>query len=122
MIRAVGKKSDDRFTRDDLLNFPCADLLTIDRLWVKHSNGKFGFSVQKQIYLDCGANLDGEYPGDKVWHEFCDRVGWRKAGKDLDYQDLTANPSLSAAGEFPCGGAEGNWGGALFYRTESCKV
>ncbi|MDD1469537.1 GUN4 domain-containing protein, partial [Dolichospermum sp. ST_sed5] len=31
-------------------NFPCEDLRTIDQLWVKYSDGKFGFSVQKRIY------------------------------------------------------------------------
>ncbi|WP_333141727.1 GUN4 domain-containing protein [Microcoleus sp. Pol11C2] len=30
--------------------FPCEDLRTIDQLWVKYSNGSFGFSVQKRIY------------------------------------------------------------------------
>ncbi|MFM6310751.1 MAG: GUN4 domain-containing protein, partial [Dolichospermum sp.] len=29
-------------------NFPCEDLRTIDQLWVKYSNGRFGFSVQKR--------------------------------------------------------------------------
>lgn len=61
MIRAVGKKSGDWFTRYELLNFPCTDLLTIDQLWVKYSTGKFGFSVQKQIYLETGNPLDGGY-------------------------------------------------------------
>ncbi|WP_026072470.1 GUN4 domain-containing protein [Nodosilinea nodulosa] len=109
MILAVGKKSGDWFTSDELLNFPCTDLLTIDRLWVKYSHGKFGFSVQKKIYVDCGAKLDGKYPGDKIWQEFCDRVGWRKAGNYLSYKDLQANPSLSPA-EFPflCGWS-GRW-------------
>ena len=102
MIRAVGKKSGDWFTQDELLNFPCADLLTIDRLWVKYSQGKFGFSVQKKIYVECGAQLDGQYPGDRIWHEFCDHVGWRKGGNFLtNYSNLEANPSVSPAGEFP---------------------
>lgn len=109
MIRAVGKKSGDWFTRDELLNFPCTDLLTIDRLWVNYSNSKFGFSVQKQVYVDCGAKLDGKYPGDEVWHEFCDRVGWLKEGKHLDYSELKANPSLSPAGEFPSWGCGIGW-------------
>lgn len=29
---------------------PCADFQTIDRLWVKYSSGRFGFSVQRRIY------------------------------------------------------------------------
>jgi hypothetical protein len=28
-------------------NFPISDLKTIDQLWVKYSNGRFGLSVQK---------------------------------------------------------------------------
>jgi hypothetical protein len=101
MIRAVGKKSGDWFTTDELLNFPCTDLRTIDGLWVKYSQGKFGFSVQKKIYVECGAKPDGKYPGDKIWYKFCERVGWRKDGSYLSYDDLTANPSFSPTGEFP---------------------
>lgn len=100
MIQAVGKSPGDYFTPHELLTFPCADLHTIDRLWVKYSQGKFGFSVQKQIYVDCGAKLDGEYPGDKIWEEFCDRVGWRRDGEYVSYNDLQANPSLSPMGQF----------------------
>ena len=35
-------------------NFPCEDLRTIDQLWVKYSDGRFGFSVQKRIYQNLG--------------------------------------------------------------------
>ena len=31
-------------------NFPCEDLWAIDGLWVKYSNGLFGFSVQKRVF------------------------------------------------------------------------
>ena len=31
-------------------NFPISDLKTIDQLWVKYSNGRFGLSVQEQIW------------------------------------------------------------------------
>jgi hypothetical protein len=107
MIRAVGKESGDWLYRDELLNFPCTDLRTIDRLWVKYSQGQFGFSVQKRIYVACGAKLDGKHPGDTIWREFGNRVGWRKGGsfgldlKWVYYKDLKANPSFSPAGEFP---------------------
>ncbi len=101
MIRAVGKESGDWFTREELLNFPCTDLHTIDGLWVTYSQGQFGFSVQKRIYVECGAKLDGKYPGDTIWREFGNRVGWRKGDSLVDYKDLKANPSFSPAGEFP---------------------
>ena len=132
MIRAVGKKSGQWFTTDELLNFPCTDLRTIDGLWVKYSQGKFGFSVQKKIYVECEAKLDGKYPGDKIWHEFCERVGWRKDGSYLRYKDLKANPSFSPAGEFPGGWVcvvgvfvgllARVWLFSLFSRAETCKL
>ncbi|MEM9091136.1 MAG: GUN4 domain-containing protein [Cyanobacteria bacterium P01_F01_bin.53] len=121
MIRAVGKKSGGYFTKDELLNFPCQDLLTIDRLWVKYSNGRFGFSVQKKIYVDCGATLNGEFPGNTIWRKFSDLVGWRIEGKWVGYSSLTFDTSA------PSGHLPGKnvvvwvvW--VLFYRIQTCKV
>jgi hypothetical protein len=124
MITAIGKEEGEWFEPEELLNFPCTDLRTIDQLWVKYSEGKFGFSVQKQIYVECGAKLDGNYPGDKIWVKFGDRVGWRKDGGWLSYNEL--NPSLSSLkGNFPlCGGGVGGafLFGFLFSRTETCEL
>lgn len=120
MIQTVGKESGDYFTDQDLLTFPCTDLKTIDSLWVHYSGGKWGFSVQKRIYVECGGKLDGNYPGKAIWHEFCRRVGWRKGQSYVAYSDLTFNLEISPAGEFPL-----IWGGKgcfLFSRTEACKV
>lgn len=123
MINAVGKEVGQYFTPEELLNFPCEDLKRIDGLWMRHSKGKFGFSVQKQIYVDCGAQLDGKDPGDKIWYDFCDRVGWHKRGNYMSYEDLTANPSISPRGEFPYGGGWVDWSGEdLFSRIETCKL
>ena len=36
-------------SREDILNFPCTDLTTIDRLWQKASLGRFGFNAQRLI-------------------------------------------------------------------------
>lgn len=40
-------------TLEDISHFPCEDLQTIDQLWLHYSDGKFGFSIQKEIYLCC---------------------------------------------------------------------
>jgi hypothetical protein len=103
MITTVGKEEGQWFDSKDLLNFPCDDLKVIDGLWVRYSQGKFGFSVQKKIYVECGAKLDGKYPGDKIWYEFCDRIGWRKNGEYVSYSELHANPLFSPTGKFPRG-------------------
>ncbi len=57
-------------------NIPCEDLRTIDQLWVKYSDGKFGFSVQKRIYQSFGG--DGRDYLKSKWKVFGDKVGWRQ--------------------------------------------
>jgi len=77
MLQAVGRKNGPWLTNEELLNFPCTDLHTIDYLWVKYSNGRFGLSVQKRIYLEAGGKPDSKfYEG--AWNKFGDRIGWRK--------------------------------------------
>lgn len=103
MIQAVGKKDGDYFTSDELLNFPCTDLRTIDRLWVKYSNGHFGFSVKKEIYLSVGGKADGKYYKE-AWDKFGDRVGWRVESSRISYSKVTFDTS-SPRGHLPfvCG-------------------
>jgi len=49
---------------------PNIDLLTLNKLWIVYSRGKFGFTVQAKI-LD---SVGGRY--DKLWP----RIGWKKEG------------------------------------------
>jgi serine/threonine-protein kinase len=86
MLEVAGRESQGWLPSMDVENFPCQDLGTIDKLWVKYSGGKFGFSVQKQIYQDLGGTKDFDY---EVWNSFGDKVGWRKGGSWLSYSDLT---------------------------------
>ncbi len=96
MITAVGKEEGQWFEPEELLNFPCEELLMIDRLWVKYSNSKFGFSVQKKIYQECGGILDGRYH-EKAWKRFCHANGWKKNGRYISIQyDI-----LSSRGHLP---------------------
>ena len=76
MLKVVGREDGDWIRDEELLNFPCTDLRTIDSLWVKYSNGRFGFSVQKKIYLEVGGIPDGRYD-EEAWSKYGDRVGWR---------------------------------------------
>jgi hypothetical protein len=46
---------------------PVTDLQTIDALWLVHSEGKFGFSVQREIWL--GINKD--------WSKLWTKIGWQ---------------------------------------------
>jgi serine/threonine protein kinase len=122
VMLAVAKRGEEGWLRlEDIDNFPHADLCTIDQLWVKYSNGKFGFSVQKRIYQ----SLDGtrEY-NREIWEKFGDKVGWRKRGNWLYYSDITFNIK-ALEGHLPkrvwlgCGWVEGSfrygWGYCGFW-------
>lgn len=124
MLQAVGRKEGEWLRPEELSNFPCIDLKTIDALWIKYSNGHFGFSVQADIYVECGGRLDGKFPSSESWRKFGDRVGWRKGGQWLGYDDFA--PLLSSPqGTFPVfflvGFLDLGWGRALFYRTKTCE-
>ncbi|PSB31085.1 GUN4 domain-containing protein [Stenomitos frigidus] len=54
------------FTEIDQL--PITDLQTLNALWLVHSEGKFGFSVQRDIWLSAGKN----------WDQLWSKIGWRK--------------------------------------------
>ncbi len=97
MITTVDKEEGRWFSSKDFENFPCEDLRTLDQLWVKYSKGKWGFSVQKKIWQDCGSPMN--YNSD--WEKFGDRVGWRKEGNWVSYDELTFTLENSLTGEFP---------------------
>ena len=92
MLKAARREKEGWFTKESIENFPCDDLRTIDQLWVKYSQGRFGFSVQKKIWLEVGGKVD-----DETECKLGDRVGWRKGGSWLNESDLTFNKQAPTA-------------------------
>lgn len=110
-------------------NFPCDALSKLDKLWVDSSDGKFGFSVQKQIYTEnCGGN-----PEDQAVPEcMADRVGWRKGGVwdyDKAYDVINFN-TQAPRGHLPVffRGPESTFAGrfgvelSMIERAKACKL
>ncbi|RWR96817.1 tetrapyrrole-binding protein [Cinnamomum micranthum f. kanehirae] len=61
-----------------------ADLLTIDSLWREHSNGKFGYSVQKRIW---------EKKAKRDFTKFFMNVGWmKKLDTEMEQYNYRAFP------------------------------
>ncbi len=115
MLEAVGRKDGDWLRAEELLTFACADLQTIDRLWVKYSNGHFGFSVQKKIWQQCGSpTSDG-----KDWDRFCVKVGWQGSNNYyVAYSELKYDPKISLTENYLL--VYGGWD--LFSRAETCRL
>ncbi|MEI3650970.1 MAG: serine/threonine-protein kinase [Dolichospermum lemmermannii FEM_B0920] len=138
VMLAVAKPEEEFHLRVEYINkFPCKDLRTIDQLWVKYSDGRFGFSVQKRIYQDLGGNFT--YNSD-IWDEFEDKVGWTNEGIRLLSDMKTFDKAQVPKGNFPrgtgcfrfvnhwaliniLGGYNWQWTWlGIFSRVETCKL
>ncbi|MBD2481515.1 serine/threonine-protein kinase [Planktothrix sp. FACHB-1365] len=118
MLEAAGRTQDGELRFEDINNFPCEDLRTIDQLWVKYSMSRFGFSVQKKIWLEVGGKVDLE-----TERKLGDRVGWRKNGRGISYNELTFT-LRSPVGHLPVFVRENLWflNSSLASRTVSCNL
>jgi len=90
MLKFMGRESKGWLTHDDCKNFPREELKIIDALWVKHSNGRFGFSVQKKIFVEQCGGTPGEYNYD-AWCKLLNTVGWKDRDLWLYYESYTFN-------------------------------
>lgn len=59
----------------DVFALPSEDLLAIDMLWRLYSRGKFGFSIQRKIWLSNEHN----------WEAFWSKIGWKDSGNPRRY-------------------------------------
>ncbi|NER28825.1 MAG: GUN4 domain-containing protein [Symploca sp. SIO1C4] len=81
MLQATSRETQGDLDIESIENFPCTDLRTIDQLWVKYSNGRFGFSVQKRIWQSVSGKL-GEVDW-KIYRKYAKHVGWLVIEKKL---------------------------------------
>ncbi|MDB9462819.1 GUN4 domain-containing protein, partial [Dolichospermum circinale] len=109
MLKLTKREQEGWLRLEDVKNFPRQELRKMDQLWVKYSNGKFGFSVQKQIWLELGGKLDGE-PDWDTFSKLGSRVGWRQNGKWFKLYDSYIFSTNAPSGHLP---ALWVWGDAV---------
>ena len=86
-----------------IAEFSCPDVRTIDYLWKKYSDDKFGFSQQQDIWQT--VNQDGDF-STQTWRRFATKVGWKQgevassSGYKL-YDELNFEPAKAPAGHLP---------------------
>jgi serine/threonine protein kinase len=90
ILKCVKREKEVWLDVDSCRNFPQEELRIIDQLWLKYSQNRFGFSVQKQIWVDNGGKLDSGYDWD-TYRKLGHKVGWIKGGYWLNYSQLTFN-------------------------------
>jgi hypothetical protein len=100
---------------NNIKNFNCNDLRKVDNLWLENSDKKFGYSVQKRIYLETGNSLDFDWKkgvftkwSDEGYNSFAEKVGWKKGKEEggdwmrydelplWEEKDLTTYKSIGA--------------------------
>jgi hypothetical protein len=117
--KLTGNEEQEAFTEEKMRNLPCQDLQIIDQLWQEHSQGKFGFSKQKEIWISAGAQ-----PNLKTVEILGDRVGWRQEQEWLKYPFIKF--SLSAPeGHLPLwrfGRRNYQLAYALMRRLADCRI
>lgn len=84
------KEHDWHLIRGDIDLCPCRDLQTIDSFWYILSGGRFGFSVQTQIWAIVFENI---HPADRDAYgqgveDFGEIVGWRRNNIWIDYDSV----------------------------------
>ncbi|NEQ40689.1 MAG: hypothetical protein F6K40_32480 [Okeania sp. SIO3I5] len=76
MLQVAGREKQEYLEKEDVEKFPCAELYIVDKLWVKYSDNKFGFSVQKKIMRGLGFKGYKKEDYQEVWKLFIAAVGW----------------------------------------------
>lgn len=69
--KMIHKTSSPYVLSSELQRLPCEGLQQLDELWCLYSQGRFGFSVQVEIYRQVGED----------YGRFCDRVGWNTSNQ-----------------------------------------
>jgi uncharacterized caspase-like protein len=99
ILKLAHREQQNNLQVESIENIPETDLKTIDTLWVKYSNGRFGFSVQKDIWQSLRSSKAADYVlalaigNDNVANsetciDFVNRVGWRLKDSWIEYSDL----------------------------------
>ncbi|MBW4490482.1 MAG: GUN4 domain-containing protein [Trichocoleus desertorum ATA4-8-CV12] len=83
LCQALGKPLGRYLLPGDISKLPCEDIQIIDGLWTKHSQKRFGWTVQTQIYQ----SVESDYGS------FCQRIGWPLHNSAPIYSNLKFNRS-----------------------------
>jgi len=81
ILKIAGRTVEGYPKPSDIKQIPTADLQEIDSLWGRYSQGKFGFTPQKWIWIKASHN----------YTEFCELIHWHQGDTWLDYRDINFN-------------------------------
>ena len=106
MLRISRREEEGFMTVSDMEKFPCEDMQMMESLWQEYSKGRFGFTVQTQIWQNIAGKSDPDW---NAWCRFGEHVGWCQHENWLLWNDITFDID-APVGHLPRGGAYIGWG------------
>ncbi|MGB3188839.1 MAG: GUN4 domain-containing protein, partial [Limnoraphis sp.] len=97
LLELTGREKEGKSLETDLNLLFAEDLKIIDQLWIKHSNGHFGLSIQTKIYHSL---KNTQQKDDQVWNAFGEKVGWCVNNTWLWYKSVNFSTS-APSGHLP---------------------
>jgi hypothetical protein len=99
LLRVTNSQNRGWFSQRDVPSLTCQDLNRIDQLWTKHSQGRFGFTPQLEVFLATG-NRPGRMSTEN-YHKFGERVGWRRGNEWIIFYENLNFTSDAPVGHLP---------------------
>lgn len=75
-------------------NIACTDIRTLDELWLKYSSGRFGFSVQHEIYLETWRKCRS----DTIEFAKCEKIEMNEEKADAEASIKASTPFYEKVG------------------------
>ena len=97
MLQVVNRGIFDFIREEEMQQFPCQVLDTIDRFWRYYSNNHFGFTIQHKIWQNIG---DNNVENRERFRHFAEQLGWYKSNSFLSYHEMSFDLS-SPTGHLP---------------------
>jgi hypothetical protein len=126
LLAAANRNQQGWLTAESIAQVPCWDLKTMDDLWQRYSNNRFGFSVQYAIFQETG-NRPGRLMSPENYDKFGDRLGWRKDGQWIIFKKNLDFSATAPVGHLPSPRDEYQINGgrleytALMGRIQTCQ-
>ncbi len=102
LLELAGREEEGWLLSGDAKSISPQALLAIDRLWIKYSNGHFGFSVQSKIWRTLGCKSSNDIHVQTVSENtFGKSVNWRVGGRWVSQWDSFNYHLQSPQGSLP---------------------
>lgn len=102
LLELADREKDGWLRPEDVKFLSPQALFAIDQLWIKYSNGRFGFSVQKRLWRKLGCNSSASMPTQTTSEtKFGQSVHWRSGNMWLSPWDSFNYDTHAPEGSLP---------------------